>query len=134
MQAGRTVIYLDASVTLAALLAQDRKPAIEFWQGEFGASRLTMYETWNRLFAGAASAEILGEAHSMFQNFYLVDMSHAALARAMEPLPTLPRTLDGLHLATADYLRAQGFSLEFASYDRRLCRAAEAMGLTVAEL
>jgi predicted nucleic acid-binding protein len=44
------------------------------------------------------------------------------------------RTLDALHLATIEFLRRQGETVELASYDDRLLAAAEAVGIPVARL
>jgi len=44
------------------------------------------------------------------------------------------RTLDALHLATAEYLRRQGESVELASYDTRLLDGARALGMAIAVL
>ncbi len=52
----------------------------------------------------------------------------------MTYVDTSVRTLDALHLAAADFLRCQGFVLEFACYDRRLASAAAAMGLALATI
>ena len=43
-------------------------------------------------------------------------------------------TLDGLHLATLDFLRAQGDPVELASYDNRLIAAAQALSIPLAQL
>jgi hypothetical protein len=40
--------------------------------------------------------------------------------------------LDGLHLATVEFLRAQGEPVELASYDNRLLAATRALGVLVA--
>jgi predicted nucleic acid-binding protein len=44
------------------------------------------------------------------------------------------RTLDALHLATIEFLRRQGETVELASYDNRLVAAAEPVGIPVAAL
>jgi predicted nucleic acid-binding protein len=44
------------------------------------------------------------------------------------------RTLDALHLATIEFLRRQGETVELASYDNRLVAAAESVGIPVAAL
>ena len=44
------------------------------------------------------------------------------------------RTLDALHLASIDYLRQQGQTVELATYDRRMLAAAEAMDIPVVNL
>lgn len=64
----------------------------------------------------------------------LVSLVPAALERALEPFPLQVATLDGLHLATMDYLQRQGQAVELASYDRRLCEAAQAIGVAVLSL
>lgn len=61
----------------------------------------------------------------------LVEMTPTVLARALEPFPVRVRTLDALHLATADYLVTQGMRIEFTSYDESQAAAARALGLTV---
>jgi hypothetical protein len=42
--------------------------------------------------------------------------------------------LDGLHLATVEFLRAEGHEIELATYDRRLAAAAQALGVPLATL
>jgi len=64
----------------------------------------------------------------------LFEMERQVLARALEPWPTPLRTLNALHLATADYLRQQGEPIEFASYDNQLIAATRAIGIPVAAL
>jgi len=49
------------------------------------------------------------------------------LARAIEPFPTCVRTLDALHLASMEFLRAHGQDVKLASYNRRLLTAAGAL-------
>lgn len=44
------------------------------------------------------------------------------------------RTLDALHLATAEYLQRDGNDVELASYDTRLIAAAKALGIRIADL
>jgi len=64
----------------------------------------------------------------------MMEMSEAVLARALEPFPIPLRTLDALHLATIEFLRSQGDSVELASYDNRLLTAARALGVPLAAL
>jgi hypothetical protein len=56
------------------------------------------------------------------------------LARALEPFPAPVRTLDALHLASADFLRQQGQSLLLGSYDARMLDAARRLGIARFEL
>jgi hypothetical protein len=58
----------------------------------------------------------------------------AARARALEPFETPVRTLDALHLASIEFLRERGQSVELASYDDRLTAAARALGIETVPL
>jgi hypothetical protein len=61
-------------------------------------------------------------------------MSEAVLVRALRPFPVTIRTLDSLHLATCEFLRAQGDSVELASYDNRLLTAARTLAIPIVAL
>jgi len=56
------------------------------------------------------------------------------LARALEPFPTPVCTLDALHLASIEFLRAQGQKVELASYDERLIAAAQKLKVPLAKV
>jgi len=45
------LIYLDASVALAHLLAEDRRPPASLWEEPLISSRLLQYEIWVRIHA-----------------------------------------------------------------------------------
>ncbi len=53
------------------------------------------------------------------------------LERAREPFPVAVRTLDALHLASIEFLRGLGQQPRLASYDDRMLRAAERLGIPV---
>jgi hypothetical protein len=57
----------------------------------------------------------------------VLELAPPVLARALEPFPKPVRTLDALHLASADFLREQGQDVFVASYDKRFLAAASAM-------
>jgi len=73
-------------------------------------------------------------ARQFLDRVSLYDMTGKILARALEPFPIAVRTLDSLHLATMDFLRARGLTLSLATYDKRLAAAAIAIGFSLAEL
>ena len=125
------LVYVDTSVVLASLFAEDRRPPAGFWAQHLISSRLLEYETWNRLHAARAAAGVTDAARFLVGSADLVEMSPSVLARATEPFPVPVRTLDALHLATADHLREQGMRLRIATYDARLTGAAEAMKFKV---
>ena len=128
------MIYLDSSVVLARVFAEPQSPTAVFWRQSFVSSRLLEYEVVNRVLARSANAKQLRQAEQLLRGFSLLDLSRQTLARALQSFPTPVRTLDGLHLATMDFLRAQNQPIELATYDRRLAIAATAMGFALAPL
>lgn len=123
------MIYVDTSVVLAQLLAEDRTPPAAIWGETLAASRLLEYEVWTRLHARQLAASHGEAARSLLARITLVELSPLVLGRAVEPFPTPVRTLDALHLATIEFLRSRRFAIELATYDRRMASAALAMGL-----
>jgi predicted nucleic acid-binding protein len=126
--------YIDSSVALAYLLVEIRVPAAEFWTSALTSSRLLQYEVWNRIQARQLDRSRHDEAHTFLAGVQLIEMSEAVLARALQPFPVPVRTVDSLHLATCEFLRAQGDSVELASYDNRLLAAARALAIPIVAL
>jgi hypothetical protein len=123
------VIYLDTSVALAHLLAEDRCPPAALWAEDLVASRLLEYELWVRI-----NARDLARSHGDMTRLLLarisfVEMHRAVLGRALQPFAHTVRTLDALHLATAAFMRERGHDLCLASYNQRMIQSAEAMGI-----
>jgi PIN domain len=125
------VIYLDSSVVLSQLLAENRPLPKAITEDSLISSRLLEYEVWNRIHARGLTRSHAMEAQAALERVVLVDLSPAVLARALRPFPVPVRTLDGLHLATIDHLRAGGDAIELASFDRRLLAGALALGITI---
>jgi uncharacterized protein len=121
------VIYLDSSVALAHILVEDRLPPERLWQEPLVSSRLIEYEVWIRIHAKRLGASHGEHMRTLLARVSLIELAPPVLARALEPFPTTVRTLDALHLASMDFLRAQGQRVELASYDQRLLAAAHAM-------
>lgn len=122
------MIYVDSSVVLAHLLSETRSPVDEFWSNETVSSRLMEYEVLNRLNSERLGPEVTAAAGALIASVQLLDLSVGILARARETFPMRVRTLDAHHLATMDFLRAHGQSIEVATYDERLAAAAAALG------
>lgn len=123
------MIYLDTSVLLAQLLAEDRRPPASLWAAPLIASRLLEYETWVRLNAAGCAATHGDAARELLARTSLIELSPVVLQRALEPFPRPVRTLDALHLASMHFLTEQRLRPRLASYDPRLAEAAQAMGL-----
>ena len=125
------MIYLDTSVALAALLAEDRRPPAGLWHETLISSRLTEYEIWTRLHARGLVASYGEGARVLIGRIALLEPVPPILARALDafPGPIAPRTLDALHLASCAWLRDRGQTVALASYDRRMAAIADAMDI-----
>jgi predicted nucleic acid-binding protein len=121
------VIYLDTSVALAQLLAEDRLPPRELWDEPLISSRLLEYEIWTRIHARRLARSHADEVRALLGRVAMIELAPTVLARALEPFPTSVRTLDALHLASMEFLRQQGQTLTLASYDLRMTNAAKAL-------
>ena len=128
------MIYLDTSVALAHLLAEDRHPPASLWCETLVSSRLMEYELWTRLH-GRGLAESHGEiARSLIGRVALLELAPTVLARALDAFPCPVRTLDALHLASCTWLREHGQVVTLASYDSRMIAVARALGISLFEL
>jgi predicted nucleic acid-binding protein len=123
------VIYLDSSVVLAQLFAEDRTPPAALWLEPLTASRLLQYEVWVRVHARRLEAPHGSKVRDLLDGIAYIELSPPVLARALEPFPQPVRTLDALHLATMEFLRGHGQAVELASYDTRLLAAARSLGI-----
>ena len=121
------MIYLDTSVALAHLLAEDRSPPEGLWREPLISSRLIEYEIWTRIHTRKLARSHADEVRSLLSRIALVELSVPVLARALEPFPKPVRTLDALHLASMDFLQKQGQIVTLASYDDRLINVARAL-------
>ena len=127
------LIYIDSSVVLAELFAEDRHPGAKLWEQVLVSSRLLEYEVWNRALAqrrppNRTAIELL------LSKIDMTEMSVLALRRALEPFPVPVRTLDAMHLATAIHLNAESDPIWLASYNARMLAAARALGIEGVEL
>jgi hypothetical protein len=128
------LIYLDTSVALAHILAEDRAPPPSLWLQPLISSRLLEYEMWTRLHARKLGRSHGEEARSLLGRVALIELAPPILARALEEFPIPVRTLDSLHLASIEFLRAQGQTVDLATYDTRLLEAARALGVSIFSL
>jgi predicted nucleic acid-binding protein len=128
------MVYLDSSVVLAYLLAEDRHPPNSLWNEDLVSSRLLEYEVWNRIHVYRAAARRGEEARMLLDRIELVEMTPTVLLRALHAFPIAIRTLDSLHLATAEYLREPGQDVTLASFDERVLAGARAMRIPLYDL
>ena len=57
----------------------------------------------------------------------MLELERPVLVRALEPFPAPVRTVDAIHLASADFLRGQGQEVTVATYDARMGVGARAL-------
>lgn len=133
------IAYLDTSVVLRLLLAEPG--ALQELPDRGVTSALTEVEvlrTLDRLRHVEARpeqglVELRERAFALLALLDVVELSHAVLRRASNPFPTLLRTLDALHVATAllwrDVQTDEPFA--FATHDAAQAAAARALGFAV---
>lgn len=126
------MIYLDSSVLLASVFSEPRSPPDSLWNQQLTSSRLLLYEVWVRLNAYGFVGSHGERAEARLDRIDFIDLNEPALSRALDPFPIALRSLDALHLATIDFLRRNGETIELASYDNRLLAAAHALAIPVA--
>src|SRR2546425_957864 len=128
------MIYVETSVALAQLLAEDRCPPESLWRQSLVSSRLTEYEVWTRV-----HARTLGSSHGesvrlLLGRFGWLELTPTVLVRALEPWPLVVRTLDALHLASIEFLRTHGQDVTLATYDDRMIAAARRLSIQLSPL
>src|SRR5487761_439620 len=99
------MIYLDSSVALAYLLAEDRYPSNALWDQPFVSIRLLEWEVWNRINARQLRESHADAVRGLIGRFAMIEMVPPVLVRALEPFPAPVRTLDAIHLASIEFIR-----------------------------
>ena len=123
------MIYVETSVVLAQLLAEDRCPPQGLWTVTPVSSRVTEYEVWTRVHARGLDASHGESVRLLLARFGWLEMTPAVLSRALEPWPVSLRTLDALHLASIEFLRSHRQDVTVASYDGRIIAAARSLSI-----
>jgi predicted LPLAT superfamily acyltransferase len=136
-------VYAESSAVLAWLLAESSQRAtLDCLQGakHVFTSSLTGVECARALARARALKRIsaveelagLRMLDEALASWHIHEMGDEVIARARISFPIEPvRTLDALHLATVDALRAAGLDVTFLSLDSRVRENAIALGFTV---
>jgi predicted nucleic acid-binding protein len=128
------MIYVDTSVALAQLLAEDRCPPATLWHEPVLSSRLLAYEVWTCVHARGLTISHGDAVRRLLGRLAWLELTPVVLARALEPWPAPVRTLDALHLASIEFLRTQQPNVQLATYDDRLRTAAARLGIPLMAL
>lgn len=134
--------YIESSALLAALLERnaDARSAVRTTGRRF-ASALTLAETGRALLRARAGGRLTAEqeraAVLALRRFerrcYVVAVTDDVLARVRRPFPVEPvRTLDAVHLATAELVGEPPPLLTIVTRDDRIRENAVALGYAIA--
>lgn len=131
-------VYVDSSVVIRRTLRQPGALQDVNWASPV-SSELTIGETFRtidrlRLSGGATEDELAifrEDAEKNLAILSLIPVDRVVLNRAGGPFPTLIKTLDAIHLATALLWSDHAGKIVFLTHDRQLALAARVCGLQV---
>lgn len=127
------MIYLDTSAIVKLIRIEDESAALVGWLNEQSgqplvASALAEIELPRAL--RRSQPEVLSLVAAVLSRLHRVDINAAVRATAAAYVEPTLRTLDAIHLATAEFLVASGLQFTaFVTYDKRLAEAARRIGL-----
>lgn len=133
-------VYLDSSVVLRPLLNQPRRlPSWGAWQAAYSSELLGIEcrRVIDRLrlegqFDDAQVARTGTVLTGIEKAVRRVRLSASVVREASRTMPTIVKTLDAIHLATAVILRdRRSIDLVFATHDLQQATAARALGFAV---
>ena len=135
------VYYVESSALVAALLEGDTRIVETLQRGtQRVTSALTFAEAGRAIIRARAIGRLTADQEraavralrSFERRCFVLDVDRAVLDRVRRPFPVEPiRTLDAVHLATAEVLGEAPSLLTIVSRDDRVRVNAEALGYTV---
>jgi predicted nucleic acid-binding protein len=129
------LIYLDSNALIKLIHEEDETPQLVTWlglqpDGEFVSSALVEVEVPRALRRNNPAA--LASAAAKLRQVTRMAVDEPVRATAAAYVDPLLRSLDAIHLATAENLVASGERITaFVTYDKRLASAAAEAGLPV---
>ncbi|SPF32026.1 conserved hypothetical protein [Candidatus Sulfopaludibacter sp. SbA4] len=130
-------VYLDASIVIRRTLDQPGALQGVDLSSAFSSELLIgeLFRTLDRLRVGGMPADELAKlrvnADRNLDGVSLIPVDKVVLNRAGGPFPTLIKTLDAIHLATALLWADHAGDIVFLTHDRQLAITARACGLQV---
>jgi len=135
------VQYMESSALVAALLERDAAVVKKLPRGtQQVTSALTIAEAGRAIIRARATGRLTaGEEQAAVRALrtferrcFILDLDRAVLDRVRRPFPVEPiRTLDAVHLATAELLGEPPSLITIITRDGRVRENAEALGYTV---
>jgi len=130
------VIYLDTAALVKLVRVEAESQALVDWINGHAAEPLvasTLVEVELPRALRRSQPGVLGSVAGVLSRLHRVEINAAVRAAAAAYTEPMLRTLDAIHVATAELLVASGKSLTaFVTYDKRLADAAARTGLPVA--
>jgi uncharacterized protein len=129
------VIYLDAAALVKLVKLEPESGALIAWLNARSAdtlvaSALVEVEIPRALRRGAPG--VLGSVATVLSHLYRVEIDAPVRAIAAAYSEPMLRSLDAIHLATAEHLIASGKAISaFVTYDKRLAEAVRSAGIPV---
>ena len=128
------MIYLDSSAIVKLIRVEAESPALRDWlnrRDEPAVTSVLAEVEVPRALRRSAPAH-LAAMPSVLARISRIDMDASVRATAAAYLPDALRSLDAIHLATAEVLVASGKTVSaFITYDKRQASAVEAVGIEV---
>ncbi|RSM69845.1 PIN domain-containing protein [Kibdelosporangium aridum] len=129
------MIYLDSCAIIKLIAQEPESGALADWiedhaRADLVTSMLSEVEVPRALRRG--HPQLLGAVTGVLKRLYRIEINDEVRATAAAYLEPNLRSLDAIHLATADAVAALGKNVEaFVTYDKRLAEAAARSGHTV---
>lgn len=131
--------YVDASALLRVLFGEPgptvpldaKKPVVSSRIVEIEAFRTLDRARLDGHLDDDAMARKSKELRAVLQRMHLMAVSDDVIDRACRTFPVRLRSLDAVHVATAEALAAEGATVEFWTHDDRQANAATVRGLDV---
>ncbi len=130
MASDARIVYADSSALVKLVIEEPETGALRTHLGGevvVASSRLALVEVPRATAIADPSAAARAETERLLSRCALLDVTEDVLREAAELADVDVRTLDAIHLATAQRLQPH----EVVVYDRRLARAAAHAGLAV---
>ena len=136
------IVYLDSSVVLRRLLAQ---PGVLLSWGTWTAAyssdllavecrRVIDRLRLEGLYDDAQVARAMEQLTEIERTIHRLRLSRSVIHEASRTMPTIVKTLDAIHLASAILIRERrAIELLFATHDAQQAVAARALGFTTLE-
>jgi len=136
------IVYLDSSVVLRPLFAQPgRLQRWGKWTAAYSSEllgiecrRVIDRLRLDGLYDDAQVARAIQELIRIERTIRRIRLSRSIVQEASKTMPTIVKTLDAIHLASAIVIRERrGIEFLFATHDTQQALAARALGFTTVE-